>query len=154
MNLSLMQRRQRLSAIKEIKEMMSRLDTEPDGNASRRSPQLAEDGGQDSDISDSNEHEEGRADAARTTTVAHSQLWKFAVHRRAAHAGLRGSTATVQGLRQAVLLDLRTCGNRHSEWRKMLPPLEHVMQRRQTWVYNSIENRCRTGVCSCFFGAS
>ena len=128
MNLSLMQRRQRLSAIKEIKEMMSRLDTEPDGNASRRSPQLAEDGGQDSDISDSNEHDEGRADAARTTTVAHSQLWKFAVHRRAAHAGLRGSTATVQGLRQAVFLDLRTCGSRHSEWRKMLPPLEHVMQ--------------------------
>ena len=63
-----------MSAIKEIKEMMSRLDTEPDGNASRRSPQLAEDGGQDSDISDSNEHEEGRADAARTTNCTQSTM--------------------------------------------------------------------------------
>ena len=34
MNQSVMQRRQRLSAIKEIKEMMSRLDAEQDGKAS------------------------------------------------------------------------------------------------------------------------
>ena len=39
-----------MSDIKEIKEMMSRLDAEPDGNASRRSLELAEEGGQDSDM--------------------------------------------------------------------------------------------------------
>ena len=47
---------------------------------------------------------------------------------RAAHSVMRGSTAIVRGLRQAVLLDLRTCGSRQSESRKMLPQLEHVMQ--------------------------
>ena len=51
MNQSLMQKMQRLSPIKEIKEMMKRLDAEHDGNASSRSLELAEDGGQDSDIS-------------------------------------------------------------------------------------------------------
>jgi hypothetical protein len=130
MNLSLMRKRQRLSAIKEIKAMMQKMRAEEDGcqASPRLALEVAEDDGLDSDLSDSNDHQEGSADAEQTVKVAQSELWKFAVNRRTAHCSLRGSTSKVRGVRTAVWLDLTSCGQRQSEWRKMLPELEHVMQ--------------------------
>ena len=112
---SLLQHRQRLSAINEIMAMT-------EGEVSTQI-----------------------ADEHTKVEVCDRQLWKFAVHRRSMQCSMKGQGFVVEGKQlNRIMLDLPKCGRRTCprtgfDWGCKLPELAHLMQ--QCRLYLIVENK-------------
>ena len=117
MNRTLLQHRQRLSA---INELLARMDMAASQEFEDENRQGADEGAQQ--------------DKLRMEVLTH-QYWQFAVDYHAVTFRLLGEGGIIGGntMRQ-IVLDLHTCGQRRShpsagqDWTRMLPELKFILQ--------------------------
>ena len=131
MNRTLLQHRQRLSA---VNELLARMDMAASQEFEDENRQGADEGAQQ--------------DKLRMEVLTH-QYWQFAVDYHAVTFRLLGEGGIIGGstMRQ-IVLELHTCGQRRShpsagqDWTRMLPELKFIMQ--QCRMYLITENKVKS----------